>query len=357
MSAAYRMGFESALPPDQSDIASARWSLMAVDPATPMRSGGFCASDGCAIPYRLWPARKPAALVLLLHGALDYSGAFDELGPMFARRGISALAIDQRGFGATSTRGHWCGRNRMIRDVIEAALFLRMRYDYRLPLFIVGESMGAALAVHSAARAPDLELSGLVLAAPGAISGLWRRLVGGLAASLLRVLLPNGGLTIERVQAWDFTPSTGIRLLSDPMVLRCVRPATLLGLFRLARSAVDEAEHVRVPVLTLVGERDDVLRINCIRRLHENLTGDKQWASFPAAPHLLLHWKDNSKVTQRLLDWIDSRTASRLVASGRNVSVGRGRIPEERCSIPLTWQEREDRPSVPPSQICASACD
>lgn len=342
MSAAYRMVFASALPADKSDVGSTRWSLMARDPATPMRSGGFEASDGETIPYRLWPAHKPVALVLLLHGALDYSGAFDELGPMFAQRQISALAIDQRGFGATSARGHWSGRHRMIRDVIEAALFLRMRYGYTLPLFIVGESMGAALAVHCAARAPDLELSGLVLAAPGAISGLWRSIFGGFLAKALRVLLPNGGLRIERLQAWDFTPSAAIRLLGDPMVLRCVRPATLIGLLQLARTAVDEAEHVRVPVLTMVGERDDILRLNCIKRLHAGLADEKEWAFFANAPHLLLHWKNNEQVTQRLFEWIDRRRkVLGLVASGRNGSVGRGRIPEERCLGPLTQRERE----------------
>lgn len=341
MSAAYRMGLAPALPGDQCDLAGARWSLVALDPATPMRSGSFVASDGDNVPYRLWPAQRPRALVLLLHGALDYSGAFDELGPLFARRHISALAIDQRGFGATATRGHWSGKNRMIRDVLEAATFLRMRYRYDLPLFIVGESMGAALAVHSAARAPDLELSGLVLAAPGAISGLWRRFFGGLVTRILNVLLPNGGLTIERIHAWNYTPSTAIRLLGDPMVLRSIRPSTLVGLFNLARSAVDEAEHVRIPVLTMVGEHDDVLRIRCIKQLHDHLAGEKQWTFFPNAPHLLLHWKDHERVTQRLFEWIEAARRRNLVVSGRNGSAGRGRISEERCLIPLTQRERE----------------
>jgi len=278
----------------------------------------------------------------LLHGALDYSGAFDELGPHFARRGLSALAIDQRGFGATSTRGRWSGRNRMIRDVIEAILFLRMRYGSDLPLFIVGESMGAAVAVHSAARAPDLDLAGLVLAAPGAVSGLWRRVVGSLVTRLFHLVLPNGGFRIERVSAWEHAPSAAIRLLGDPMVLRHIRPATLIGLLKLANTAVDQAEHVRVPVLTMVGERDDILRIGCIRRLHDSIAGEKQWAYFPDAPHLLLHWKHNDRVVQRVLSWIDDRLdrygsmctsqsnhlEDYVVASGPSVSVGRGRIPE-----------------------------
>ncbi|HEY2886864.1 MAG TPA: alpha/beta fold hydrolase [Rhizomicrobium sp.] len=305
MSAAYRMGLAPSLPADRSDIDGARWSLVAHDPSTPMRSGSFAASDGQAIPYRLWPAREPRALVLLLHGALDYSGAFDELGPQLARHRLSALAIDQRGFGATSTRGKWGGHNRMIRDVIEAVLFLRMRYGCDLPLFILGESMGAAVAVHSAARVPDLDLAGLVLASPGAVSGLWRRIVGNLLTRVFGVCLPNGGFRIERVSAWDHAPSAAIRLLSDPMVLRQIRPATLLGLLTLSLSAIEEARRVHVPVLTMVGERDDVLRIECIRRLHDGLAGEKQWAYFADAPHLLLHWKDNDRVIRRVFGWVD----------------------------------------------------
>src|SRR5690242_2875178 len=287
MSAAYRMGLAPSLPADRSDIDGARWSLVGRDPSTPMRSGAFSATDGQTIPYRLWPARDPRALVLLLHGALDYSGAFDELGPRLARHRLNALAIDQRGFGATSTRGTWGGQERMIRDVIEAALFLRMRYGCDLPLFVLGESMGAAVAVHSAARVPDLDLAGLVLASPGAVSGLWRRIVGSLLTRIFRFCFPNGGFRIERVSAWDHAPSAAIRLLSDPMVLRQIRPATLVGLLKLSLSAIDQAEHVRVPVLTMVGGRDDILRIECIRRLHDGLAGEKQWAYFLDAPHLL----------------------------------------------------------------------
>jgi len=316
MSAAYRLGLAPFLPANPSDIACARWSLVAHDPSTPMRSGGFAASDGETIPFRLWPAKNPRALVLLLHGALDYCGAFDELGPQFARRRLSALAIDQRGFGATSTRGRWVGRDRMIRDVIEAVIFLRMRYGCELPVFVVGESMGAAVAVLSAVRAPDLDLAGLVLAAPGAVSGLWRRIVGSLVTRLFSFVLPNGGFRIERVSAWDHAPSAAIRLLTDPMVLRQIRPATLVGLFKLSNSAVDSAQHVRVPVLTMVGERDDILRLGCIRRLHDGLAGEKQWAYFPGAPHLLLHWKNNDRVVQLVLDWI----CNRLNRSRRSVA-------------------------------------
>jgi acylglycerol lipase len=304
----YRLGFEFISPEDRRSVADARWSLAVLDPAARMRSGTFPASDGEDIPYRLWKAAEPArGMVLLLHGATDYSGAFDEIGPQFAARGLIALAIDQRGFGATSTRGKWRGKGRMIRDAIEAVHYLRGRFGAAVPVFIVGESMGAALAVHVASRAPDLNLAGIVLAAPGAISGLWRRWFGGTLTRVLRFFAPHSGIVIERISAWEFAPGSAIRLLSDPMVLRRVRPATLFGLFKLSRSAVDEAEHVRIPSLTMIGGKEDVIREDCIQRLHGSLGGDKQWTRFKNGPHLLLHWKNRDKVLSRVFGWIDSQ--------------------------------------------------
>jgi acylglycerol lipase len=307
MSQAYRLGLGGG--PDPNLAVDTRWSVVTFDSAAPMRMGSFVASDGALVPYRLWPAASPRALVLLLHGALDYSAAFNELAPRFSHRGITALAIDQRGFGATRTRGLWGGLERMIRDVIEGALFLRMRFGYDLPLFVVGESMGAALAVHCAARAPDLELSGLVLAAPGAIWSAWRRIAGGFVTWFLRRFAPGSSITIERTSAWDYTPATGIRLLGDPAVLRQVRPATLFGLFKLAIGAVNAAEFVRIPVLAMAGGKDDVLRLRCIGRLYDRLAGDKTWAFFADAPHLLLHWKHHDRVIALVLEWIDGRLA------------------------------------------------
>ena len=307
MNGAYRLGFEFTAPEDQRTLDDARWSLTGLDPSFRVRTGSIDGSDGEKIPYRLWRADEPRGLVLLLHGATDYSGAFDEIGPQFVARGLTALAIDQRGFGATSTRGKWRGKGRMIRDAIEAILYLRMRFGNAHPVFIVGESMGAAIAVHAASRAPDLDLAGIVLAAPGAISGTWRRMFGHALTRVLRFFMPNSSIVMERVSGWEFTPGSAIRLLSDPMVLRRVRPAALFGLFKLSRSAVDEAQHVRIPSLTMIGGKEDLLREDCIKRLYTGLAGDKQWTRFKNGPHLLLHWKNRDKVLSRVFAWIDGQ--------------------------------------------------
>jgi acylglycerol lipase len=306
-SGAFRLAFYRKAPrARRHSIGDLRWSLEASDPATTLLSGRFSASDHAAVPYRLWPAVRPHAVVLLLHGAFDYSGAFDDIGPKFAAHGITAFAFDQRGFGATRSRRHWCGRKRMVKDAIDAVAFIRSRY-VGLPVFIVGESMGAAIAVNTVAAAPDIDISGIVLAAPGAIAGELRRLFASLLVRIVEFFAPDSELTIERLSARELNASSAIRLLCDPMVLRGVRPRMAFGLLELAAAAVEAARKVAVPALTMVGSKEDFLRTKCIAQLHKSLAGEKTWREFEGGPHLLLHWQEADTVLAEVLAWIETR--------------------------------------------------
>jgi alpha-beta hydrolase superfamily lysophospholipase len=316
VSGAFHLSFYRKAPraPKQS-VRELRWSLEASDPAITLLSGRFQASDHAAVPYRLWPAAQPRAVVLLLHGAFDYSGAFDDIGPKFAARAIAAFAYDQRGFGATRSRRHWCGRKRMVKDAIDAISFIRTRYG-NLPLFIVGESMGAAIAVNTAASAPGLDVSGIVLAAPGAIAGGLRRLFASLLVRLVEFFAPESELTIERLSARELNASSAIRLLCDPMVLRGVRLRMAFGLLELAAAAVEAARKVSVPVLTMIGSKEDFLRNKCIAQLHRSLAGEKTWREFEGGPHLLLHWQEADKVLAEVLAWIEARIGTAQSITG-----------------------------------------
>jgi alpha-beta hydrolase superfamily lysophospholipase len=304
----------------RSSLADRRWSLEALDPALGVRAGSTVAGDGATIPYRLWQAvGEPRALVLLLHGAFDYSGAFDEIGPVLARRGYTALAYDQRGFGGTVSRGRWRGRKRMVRDVGDVAAFLRDRFGETLPLFILGESMGAGIAVLAAAQCADLNVSGLVLAAPGAIAGMVRRTI---VSALLRAacwFAPRSAVVCERISGRELNASAAIRLLMDPMILRMIRPNMMFGLAGIAQSAVDEAHGVHVPTLTMAGSKDDFVRVACMKQLYCRFAGPKEWAVFEDGPHLLLHWQNGHRVLEHALAWMD-RT---LGAVGEKESVHR----------------------------------
>lgn len=306
MAAIFRLAFHRIAPrARKQSLSDRRWSLIAIDPSTKLLSGTFHASDGAPVPYRIWDVLEPRGIVILLHGAFDYAGAFDEIGPKVAARGLAALAYDQRGFGATRSRRHWCGRKRLVQDVIEASRFAQERFG-RLPLFVVGESMGASVAVHAAARAETPQFAGLVLAAPGALACVFRRVLASAVIWALGYLAPNSELVVERVSAWELAPGAAIRLLSDPLVLRGIRPAMAFGLLELATSATEAARKVRVPTLTMVGSKEDFIHAASVKRLHANLAGRSHWHEFKEGPHLLLHWARSQDVLDVALNWIET---------------------------------------------------
>src|SRR4051794_16186674 len=128
------------------------------------------ADDGTRLPLRVWHANGgPRAIVLALHGFNDSSNAFDAPGQELAERGIATFAYDQRGFGAAPRHGRWPGTRPLVSDAILAMRLVQAIYPDS-PIFLVGESMGAAIAILAMTAlgvdsfAPGVQ--GVILAAP-----------------------------------------------------------------------------------------------------------------------------------------------------------------------------------------------
>lgn len=268
--------------------------------------GGIVTDDDYTLPYRLWMPPEPRGAILLLHGACDYAGAFDSIFPFFANRHYAVMSYDQRGFGQTNVRGKWSGSRVMASDIGAAADFLARRVP-NVPVYVVGESMGAALAIHAAAQNHLLGVSGMVLVAPGALGSSIRRIGYALLTRALQTLGGRADVFVERVAAGDLTSDAAIRLIADPLVLRRITPALLGGLVRLGQRAYDGAAKVTIPTLTLIGTREDVSALACIRGLHHRFPGDAALQEFEGGPHMLLHWKERDAVLQAIVDWIGKK--------------------------------------------------
>jgi acylglycerol lipase len=320
---AYHIAFRQAAPWIRKDrVDDVRWALSALDPrAGRVRYGAFAASDGAEVPYRLWlPKTAPRAAILLLHGCCDYSGAFDDIAPKLVKRGFACLAYDQRGFGATASRGQWMGQERIVADVTEAVGFFRTRIPDGLPLFIIGESMGGSVAVHAAASNPDLGVDGLVLVAPGALASTLRNTLYNMTMRVLRFFAGQSEIVVERTNGDELSAAAAIRLMGDPMVMQAIRAELLSGVIAMGYAAVGAAAKVTVPTLTLAATKDDVVREFCVRQLHANLAGEKDWSAIKDAPHLLLHWRRGNVVLRRVRRWID-RMAAPHMEQGAEASV------------------------------------
>jgi acylglycerol lipase len=273
---------------------------------------GFVTADGQGLPLREWlPTGEVKAVVLALHGFNDYSNAFEAAGEVWAKQGIATYAYDQRGFGAAPERGFWPGRAALAADAATASQILRRLYP-GVPLYLLGESMGGAVAViaitgESGSPVPDVD--GVILAAPA----VWGRATMDL---LPRLALWVGvrfapGLTLTgrglKIQASDNIAM--LRALArDPMVIKATRVDTIYGLVNLMDAALAAAPRLDARLLVMYGAKDEIIPKTPIRRFVQSLPPEcrlrAKLAWYPEGYHMLLRDLDGSIVIGDVANWV-----------------------------------------------------
>ncbi len=315
---------EPYTPPPQPDRPSP-WALVPApptpQPAGPVPREALVMPDGMALALRSWlPDAPPRAVVLALHGFVDHGGnAWLEGAPLLNAGGVAFYAYDQRGFGHSPHRGVWPGQDTLVADAREALRLVALRHP-GVPVFLMGESMGAAVAVLAAQDAPRLH--GLVLLAPAVLS---RGQLPGVAVALVDAsvaLLPALGV---RPGAGGIAPSDNraalARLGRDPLVLQEVRLDLVGGLLDLMDAAVTALpECCAVPVLVLNGGQDAVVPIRIQRRVLGALPPreGRRVLHYPQGFHLLLRDNVRADVARDILAWMaDPRAPIAAEAAAR----------------------------------------
>ncbi len=277
--------------------------------------------DGTVLPLRSWlPPAPPWAVVVALHGFNDHANAFADPAAILAHRGIATFAYDQRGFGRTASRGRWAGTAAMIDDALGVVAVLRQRYP-GLPLHVMGESMGAAVAILAAEHAGGAGgADGFILLAPAvwgrATMSIFER-AGLWLADFLPAITWSPRLLPVTIRVSDNTAM--LRALhDDPLVIKTTRSDTLTGLVDLMGAALDAAPHFNGRALILYGERDEIVPRAPVARfvaaLPEAALSRQRVALYPAGYHLLLRDLAGPLVTADLAAWL--RDADAPLPSG-----------------------------------------
>ncbi|WP_290501820.1 alpha/beta fold hydrolase [Alcanivorax sp.] len=254
---------------------------------------------------REWtPAGTPRGVILGLHSFGDFGAAFEQLGPWFAEAGYVFVAYDQAGFGDRLEQGRWAGEQQLVDDA--ATQIRRLHQIHAAPLFVLGESLGGAVAILAAQQEAD-KVAGLMLAGPAVREGIRFRYGWNAAIATAATLAPGYRLTVER-NADDptLTPTSAQRLAEDPRVMREVRMDAYWGLIKLADSASDSANNLNIPTLLLYGGKDHSVPEAGIRHLRAHLSANDQgeYRFYPNAPHLLLQSRQWQQVCQDISQWL-----------------------------------------------------
>ena len=272
----------------------------------------FIAADGEVLPLRKWlPGNAVKAVILALHGFNDYSNAFEDPGEAWAKRGIATYAYDQRGFGAASERGFWPGRAALAADAATASQILRHLYP-GVPLYLLGDSMGGAVAVVAMTResgTPVPDVDGVTLTAPAVWGRPTMDLLPRLALWAGVRLMP--GLTVTG-RGLEIKPSDNIAMLRalsrDPQVIKETRVDTIYGLVDLMDAALDSAPVLDVPLLVMYGAKDEIVPKTAIRHFVGSLPPEcrhrAKLAWYKDGYHMLLRDLEGPMVADDVASWV-----------------------------------------------------
>lgn len=276
--------------------------------ARPVQTGVFIMPDGTVLPYRAWLPKnrqRPRAVVLALHGMNDSRDAWEYPAPDMAAAGIAVFSPDQRGFGATATRGDWAGTKTMVNDVRAMTRVLRHRYPHTR-LVLMGESMGAAVLMVAATRPDPPPADGYVIISPAVWSRSEMNLFLRSGLWLLSHAVPGMEVTGARfvhVEASDNRRAIR-RLSTDPLTLHATRWSAVAGLVNLMDSAQASAPHFHAPALFMYGGHDQLIPPRATATIWRELPRSEREAFYPEGYHLLLRDLDRITPIEDVIAWI-----------------------------------------------------
>ena len=292
-------------PPRPTDESPAvRASRDALAAATPL---WIEASDGEPLFCRRYdPAGAAVGSIVFCPGVRSHSGWYGWSCRFLAEAGWRVWFADRRGTGANGgTRGDARHADRLLADVRQVVQLAR-RADPGAPLALAGISWGGKLAATLAAEPGRCD--GLALLTPG-LRAFVR--VGAARAGLVRSAVRAGrGRSVVRVPLEDprlFTAEPAfVRFVDrDPLALHTLSLRFTAASLELDRRANRALERLRVPILTLLAGRDEIVDNPATRRLLGRCPADDlTMRTIPNARHTLEFEPERERIFAGLRDWL-----------------------------------------------------
>jgi alpha-beta hydrolase superfamily lysophospholipase len=186
-------------------IAVASSTAVATKKAAPGKAPRW--SKDIKTPYRSWiPTEKPLEVLLCVHGLGFSSASFSQFGRVMAGHGMAVYAMDVRGFGAwVNRKGEAQVDFEACLSDVEAALRVLRKTFPGVPVTMVGESMGGAIALAVTSRHPDL-VDGLISSVPSSDR----------YAKLSSEIVVGSHYLEGSDKTFDVTPEVVDRITTDP---------------------------------------------------------------------------------------------------------------------------------------------
>jgi alpha-beta hydrolase superfamily lysophospholipase len=277
-----------------------------VDPE--LTSSTLTTFDNKILPVKTWQATDETRAVLIAaHGINDYSNAFAFPASWWATQGITTIAFDQRGYGASPETGIWPGRELLVKDL--ASLVVEANENYpSIPVYLIGESMGGAVVMTAVGNQDFPEVSGVILSAPAvwgwqSLNFFYKTILWTAAHTFPDTKLTGSGLGVQASDNISVLRNLG----ADPLFIKGTRIDAIYGLVDLMDDAYEAADDLATPVLLLYGEKDELVPKSSVEAMAQKLPEGVDIVLYEEGWHMLMRDLQAPLVWRDIADWIFNR--------------------------------------------------
>lgn len=267
---------------------------------------------GCqdtALFAQAWlPERDPRAVVVISHGLAEHGGRYLEVAARLVASDYAVYALDHRGHGRSGGPRANIGRFAYLVSDLGTFAGRAQREHPGAPVFLLGHSMGGAVALACALRYKG-SLKALALSAPALAAGEVVSSFKRLTLRLLSWLAPNAGALTLPATAISRDPAVVEAYEQDPLVFRGAVPArTIVELLQAMAAFPASAPELRIPVLVQHGTADSLVPLAATRPVYD-LLGQPQARTlryYDGLFHEVYNEPERDRVIADLAAWIEA---------------------------------------------------
>lgn len=249
------------------------------------------------------PDIPPVGVVALVHGLGEHAGRYRHVIARLTDAGYIVIAPDHAGHGRSG--GKRLGVNDFGDFVSDLHRVIGAVQHDGLPLYVIGHSMGGAIALTYALDHPE-ELTGLVLSGPAVVPGDDLPPLMIKAAPVMGKLVPWLPATALPASAVSRDPAVVAAYEADPLVWHGKIPAGLGGaLIGAMGSFPVRLPSLRVPTLALHGGADALANADGTRMIGQlGGGGDVTVKIYPDLYHEIFNEPEQDEVLDDVLAWL-----------------------------------------------------
>ncbi len=177
-----------------------RPELALFNPPTSAKEMFIPVAPEVVIGGRFYAAGTTAPTLLFFHGNGEIVADYEELGPIYVRKGLNFFPVDYRGYGRSTGTPTVTAMMRDCHVIFDFAQEWLSQHGFFGPLLVMGRSLGSASALELASRYQE-RLDGLIIESGFAYAGPLLELLG-VDVQALGFREESGFRNVDKIKDW-----------------------------------------------------------------------------------------------------------------------------------------------------------